>query len=125
MSVCVKMDEREGAVETMKGKGTVRKCVCVRVCVQERLLQPTFTSHTHTHTHTHTLTDDHILAVTELQTQGVNAADIAKLNEAGISTVGMILKVPLKVLLGIKGFSEGMRVCCVCVCVYVRLSTSS
>jgi hypothetical protein len=33
-------------------------------------------------------------------------SDIAKLVEAGISTCGMVTKVPLKTLLAIKGFSE-------------------
>ena len=51
--------------------------------------------------------EDHIIHVNELQKHGINAADITKLTEAGISTCGMIQKLPQKVLLAIKGFSDG------------------
>jgi meiotic recombination protein DMC1 len=41
-----------------------------------------------------------------LSNVGVNAADIEKLRAKGLSTIGMCLKVPVKVLQSIKGFSE-------------------
>jgi hypothetical protein len=46
-------------------------------------------------------------SVEDLQSVGINMAEIKKLREAGYPTIGTVLQQPLKVLIGIKGFSEG------------------
>ena len=46
------------------------------------------------------------VSVDQLQTLGINVADIAKLKAAGLHTVGLILSTPTKRLLDIKGVSD-------------------
>ena len=45
--------------------------------------------------------------VDDLQSVGVGMQEIKKLREAGYPTIGTVLQQPLKVLIAIKGFSEG------------------
>jgi meiotic recombination protein DMC1 len=44
--------------------------------------------------------------VEDLQSAGINASDIKKLQEAGLSTIGQVLQTSSRDLVGIKGFSE-------------------
>jgi predicted RecB family nuclease len=44
--------------------------------------------------------------VEDLQSAGINASDIKKLQEAGLSTIGQVLQTSSRDLIGIKGFSE-------------------
>ncbi len=46
--------------------------------------------------------------VEDLTSVGVNMSEIKKLQDAGLATIGSVLQQPMKVLLAIKGFSEGM-----------------
>ena len=46
--------------------------------------------------------------VEDLQSVGINMSEIKKLQDAGFATIGSVLQQPMKVLLAIKGFSEGM-----------------
>lgn len=46
--------------------------------------------------------------VDDLQTVGINVSDIKKLQEAGFATVGQVLQSCSRVLIAIKGFSEGI-----------------
>lgn len=46
--------------------------------------------------------------VEDLQSVGINMSEIKKLQDAGFATIGSVLQQPMKVLLTIKGFSEGM-----------------
>ena len=46
--------------------------------------------------------------VEDLQSVGINMSEIKKLREAGFPTIGTVLQQPLKVLIDIKGFSEGI-----------------
>lgn len=45
-------------------------------------------------------------SISELQNEGINQSDIAKLKDAGCSTVKGVLMLPMKMLLNIKGISE-------------------
>lgn len=45
--------------------------------------------------------------VEDLQEVGINMSEINKLKEAGYPTIGTVLQQPHKVLINIKGFSEG------------------
>ena len=45
--------------------------------------------------------------VDDLQSVGVGMQEIKKLREAGYATIGTVLQQPLKVIIAIKGFSEG------------------
>ena len=46
------------------------------------------------------------LSVTKLEQNGITAADIKKLQEAGLHTIEAVAYTPKKMLLGIKGISE-------------------
>ncbi len=46
------------------------------------------------------------LSVTKLEQNGITAADIKKLQEAGLHTIEAVAYTPKKALLAMKGFSE-------------------
>ncbi|KAK8809518.1 hypothetical protein WA158_000461 [Blastocystis sp. Blastoise] len=50
--------------------------------------------------------EDSFENVDKLQQFGVNATDIKKLKEAGLYTIGLVMKTPVKDLLAVKGLSE-------------------
>lgn len=47
-----------------------------------------------------------VVSIQQIQAMGVNAADIKKLTDSGIHTVGQLLQTPVRKLLQIKGLSE-------------------
>jgi len=46
--------------------------------------------------------------IDDLQSAGINVADIKKLQEAGLATIGSVLQCSSRDLIAIKGLSEGI-----------------